>query len=309
MTNEASQFQSSSLAQFVQMVPAGGYIGCGDDLFALVTNIGSGVVTSSPADQPLNQTINTTTNMYEVLVKSVYNVEPLISLAAIPFLGNVPGLGQPITLIFTANRPFEHPGGLQATPIAQRSGGTVTPFARVSSDPAIAATPASVTWRSPGIFQQIQAAGQTVVNINVVNVQANYGPVLGAQTGGWVTTGLTVQPGQKVWLDTQAVGLWNNALMTVDANGIPIGNPNNLGNFYNIDYNLPNAMLIGYTGTPPNLGYSHPGMSISNDPRFIPSGDTLFNFPVNYPGPLSLACNDDQEADYGSQVVRIIITQ
>ena len=107
MANEASQFQSSGLAQFAQMAPDGGYIGCGDDLYAMATNIVSGVVTSSPADQPPTQAINTTANMYELSVKSTYSVQPLVSLAALPFLGSVPGLGQPAILTFTANRPIE----------------------------------------------------------------------------------------------------------------------------------------------------------------------------------------------------------
>src|ERR1700728_4503182 len=47
MANEAYQFQGTGLAQFVHMAPVGGYTGCGDDLFLLSTDIGSGAVTSS----------------------------------------------------------------------------------------------------------------------------------------------------------------------------------------------------------------------------------------------------------------------
>lgn len=93
MLNEAFQFQSSGLAKFVNMDPEGGYASCGGDLYLLATNIGSGAVTSSPADQPLTQAIDTKANMYELQVRSIYSVSPLVSLEAVPVLGNVPGLG------------------------------------------------------------------------------------------------------------------------------------------------------------------------------------------------------------------------
>jgi hypothetical protein len=311
MANEAYQFQSNGLAQFVQMVPEGGYTGCGDDLYVLVTDLASGTVTSSAADQPIGQTINTQTNMYEISVKSAYSVGPLVSLAAVPILQNIPGLGKPVTLCFSANRPVEHPGGLQsaANGTVVGSGGPVTPFNRIASNPASAGPATAITWRTPNIFGQIQQAGQTVVNINVVNVLANYGTTVGGQNGGWVNTGITVLPGQKVWLDTQAVGLWNDGVATTDANGLPASVTNPYGQQGTIDGDLPNGMLIGYTGSPPMFPCGHSSVGISGDPRFIPSGDTLLNYSITNSGAISLACNDNQLGDTGSQMVRIIITQ
>jgi hypothetical protein len=37
MANEAYQFQSNGLAQFVHIAPRGGYTGCGDDMYVLAT--------------------------------------------------------------------------------------------------------------------------------------------------------------------------------------------------------------------------------------------------------------------------------
>jgi hypothetical protein len=141
MANEAYQFQSTGLAKFVHLLPQGGYTGCGDDLYVLQTDIGSGTVTSSAADQPLALPIDTKAKMYEISVQSVYSVAPLISLAAVPGLGSVPGLGQPVTLTFTANRPVEHPGGLQAQPNGGVAGGAVTPFNRIAAVSGVAAPP------------------------------------------------------------------------------------------------------------------------------------------------------------------------
>ena len=199
------------------MIPAGGYTGCGNDLYVLATNIGSGSVTSSPPDQPLTQPINTTTGMYELQVKSVYTIEPQISLAALPLLGNIPGLGQAVTLNITANRPVEHPGGLQVASGGSASNGNVTPFPRVASNPATTVPPTNTTWRTPNIFQQIQNAGQTVVSINVFVVQGN--------NPNFTPAGVTITPGEKIWIDTQAIGVWNpepeNGTVDCDANGYP----------------------------------------------------------------------------------------
>jgi len=57
------------------------------------------------------------------------------------------------------------------------------------------------------------------------------------------------------------------------------------------------------------LPYGRTSGAISGDPHFIPSGVSLLNFPINYAGPISLACNDCQLNDVGSQEVRIIITR
>jgi hypothetical protein len=249
--------------------------------------------------------------MYELSVKSVYSASPLVNLAVVPVLGDIPGLGKPMEFVFTANRPVEHPGGWQSTPSVSSTGGGVVPFPRVASNPG-SSTPSNITWRTPNIFSLIQASGQTVLNVNVLIVQANYGPVLGAQSGGWVPTGITVQPGQKVWLDTQAVGMWGNPVLggNIDtANGSVADVNDNT----NIDYTLANMMLIGYTGNPPILPYGHQTGAISGDPHFIPSGNTLLNYPINYTGPISLACNDNQAVpgnpNSGAQMVRVIVTQ
>ena len=306
MANEATQFQSNGLARFVNMMPDGGYVGCGDDLYLLSTDIASGAVTSSMANQPLNQPIDTKANMYEISVQSTYMVSPLVTMAAMPVLQDVPGLGKPAVLTFVANRPVEHPGGLQPAGAGAVVGGApVTPFNRVASNPNVTGTPTNSTWRDPAIFKEIQAAGQTVVTVNVVQVYANYNQAANAPPGGWINTGIVVQPGQSVWLDTQATGQWNNAIVTSDANGAP--GETNYGS--SIDLSLQNAMLIGWAGAnPPILPYGH-STGAFNSPQFIPSGDTLLNFPINFSGPIWLACNDNQAGDWGSQMVRIIVTQ
>jgi Flp pilus assembly protein TadG len=309
MANEAFQFQSNGLAQFVHLIPEGGYTGCGDDLYVLATNIANGTVTSSPADQPLTQKVDTTTSMYEISVKSVYSVSPLVSLAAVPGLGSVPGLGKPVTLVFSANRPVEHPGGLVAAPVGSAAA-SVTPFARVAGNPSTTVPPGPSTWRTPDIFTRIRNAGRTIVSINVLEVPA-FLPNPAQPCNPWVQTGLTVLPGEQVWLDTQSQGTWgwNYQNLTFDANG----STNYVGS---IDGPAADMMLIGWVGgNPPQFPFagwsanSNPPICPQGGPNFIQSGDTLLNYPVNLPGPISLTCNDDTRGDWGYQSVRIVITR
>ncbi len=312
MVSEAYRFQSNGLARFVHMVPEGGYTGCGDDMYVLTTDLASGTVTSSEANQTVGSPVNTSAAMYELSIKSIYNVSPLVSLDAVPVLQNVPGIGKPATLTFIANRPVEHPGGLESSPQggvgSGGGGGNVNPFNRVSDNPNNMPPPSPITWRNPNIFQQIQNAGQTVVNVAVVNVQANYNQSAGAPPGGWVNTGVTLQAGQNVWLDTQATGNWgcpDGSPSGEDAKGTP-GTLNNYAS-YDLDYN--NMYLLGYIGTPPILPYGFSSGGTKGDPHFVPSGNFLLNYPVKFSGPLSMGCNDNQLDDFGSQMVRIIITQ
>ncbi len=39
MTNSAYQFQTTGLAKFVHLSPSGGYVGCGDDLYVVMTQL------------------------------------------------------------------------------------------------------------------------------------------------------------------------------------------------------------------------------------------------------------------------------
>jgi len=315
MFNEAGQFQMTGLAEFVRMVPSGGFTGCGDDLYMLATNIGSGVVTKSSADQPLTQTINTSSNMYELSVASSYSVTPLISLASVPGLGSVPGLSTPVTLSFTANRPLEHPGGFQTTSGSgstntSTSSGKVALFSRVATGLTTTATATNSTWRNPNIFTQISNAGQTVVSVSVLNVPADMGP---QGSPWWKNTALVIQAGQNVWIDTQATGTWGfvgndggNYNIGTDANGMTSGTyvPEL------VDANLPQFMLIGYIGNPPLMPYDHVNTEISGDPNFVPSGNYLLNYPsAGRSGSIWLTNNDNWQGDNGSQTVRVIITQ
>ena len=123
MVQEAAQFQYYGLAKYVNLKPQSGFMACGNDLYVLATNVSSGAIVKTGANQPFNEAINTQANMYEISVTSKYAVSPLISMERIPLLCSIPGLGYPFDLSFTANRPVEHPAGFYVDPQSANLGG------------------------------------------------------------------------------------------------------------------------------------------------------------------------------------------
>jgi hypothetical protein len=291
MVNEAYQFQSNGLAKFVNLAPDGGYTGCGADLYIIGTNVQTGAVTTSGANQTLTQAVDTTQNMYEASVKTTYDISPLVSFAAIPGMNTVPGLGMPVTLKCTANRPIEHPGGLEVTP-ASSTGSTVTPFSRIVAS--ASSTPQSglgSAWRNPNIFQMIQQAGQTVVATNVFTVQAsNSSPT---------SSGLTIGPGQKFYIDTQSVGQWatNSYALLSDANGT--------GTVYTNFSHAQQGMMFQSL---------YPGSlcgQVGNGSAFL-VGNSQLNYSPSGSGLLTMIHNESVSqytGDSGAQTVRVIVVQ
>ena len=181
MVTEADGFQSLGLAKFLNLTPNGGFTGCGNDLYVLATDTGSGTTTTSVADQPPAAPI-VSTDSYEMTVKSNYTLSPWINMSCIPILGLCPGLGQPANLSFAASRAVEHADGLQPSSGGSPTGGTggtgggssVTPFPRISTSggPGVPPTPGGNTWNTPDIYNRIQTAGQTVVSVSVMKIPA-----------------------------------------------------------------------------------------------------------------------------------------
>jgi hypothetical protein len=171
---------------------------------------------------------------------------------------------------------------LQSAPNNPPAAGGVVSFPRVPSS-VTTATASSTTWRRPNIYQQIQAAGQTVVSVNVLIVQAN--------NSNWTPALVFTKPGEKLWIDSQAIGLWNSQPGTqfFDANGDPANKA--LASIPT----LPPSSLAGKVGT--------------STPFLV--GDDLFNYPITTVGGLSMIMNDGANwtDNSGAQLVRVIVTQ
>ena len=113
----------------------------------------------------------------------------------------------------------------------------------------------------------------------------------------WTSAGVNVGNGQRIWVDTQSIGLW-------DAYPVGIYPPGDANRFYYI--------YPGYTyalDTAPNLS---PGALVgkvgTNTPFFV--GDVLVNYALSGTGPLSMIINDSYYPDNtGAQMVRVIVVQ
>jgi hypothetical protein len=303
MSSDATKFLQGDFAKFAHIEAAGGYHNCGIDLYTQVTNT-NGTINSVGPNTPVSPPVDLTDNVYEFAATCNYFVGPFISLGNIPGFGQIPGVGAPFRLVFRATRMVEHPAGLATTAggndSADSNGAAPSLFDRSvtpSGNTAAAAYNYYGEWRDPKIFDQIAAAGQTVVSINVVVIDASKP---------WQPSGVVINPRQIAWIDTNAVGAWQVAPTdsVLDANGY--------GGITNgISYMMRNSSaggLIAYNGSSPppvvpnNGGYSQPGLFLV--------GDTLTNYNLPNSGPLNFMINDNDLTDNsGTQVVRIIVTQ
>jgi hypothetical protein len=120
MQNIANQFMGNGFAAFAKLAPTGGYNNCGANLWVQQTAVASQKATMYGPNTGVPGSIDANANIYEYSVHARFNCGPLINLSAVPFIGGVPGLGPPATLLVCVNRAVEFPDGL----IASGSGGS-----------------------------------------------------------------------------------------------------------------------------------------------------------------------------------------
>lgn len=310
---DALASMSTGFANFLRLNPAGGYKNCGADLLIQATSFtggGTQLYGPLPANAPSN--VDATKNIYEYVVKTDFNVGPLISMARVPWIAAVPGLGRPFQISLTAARAAEFATGLAAASASKSKSANVlniNTFGNiVPAPPPAGPQPPNVGWRDPNIYAQIQAAGQTIVSQTVVTVVANQP---------WTNSNLPIGPGLQVWVDTRADGSWSGhpgVLPYTDANGLPSSMDSEVvGSGYALGDTLvyaaaPPCSLIGFVGNTPPLPPEYGG-GLST-PGLFASGDTMLNYAPTTSGPIWLRMNDNANSnDLGQQTVRVIITQ
>ena len=166
---------------------------------------------------------------------------------------------------------------------------------------------AKAGWRDPTIAAAIGAARQTVFAQKVLTVAAN---------APWVESGLSVSPGEHLWVDTRTDGRWSGNpryFPYSDANGLPV-----YPGQYRVDANAPVESLIGFIGsTPVNAPEVSVGTSARpggpggiTSPGFLAVGDRLRNFAPSASGPIWFRNNDNTNyySDVGHQIVKLILT-
>jgi hypothetical protein len=284
MEQTAQQFLKTGMADFARMKPIGGYSNCGAALYIDASNYRTNSLQSYGPNTPVPPPIDLSNFLYECRVNSSFEVGPTIDLSFLPGLGSVPGLGKPAILNMSASKQAEYPIGLEGA-AQQPSNGSVPPFDTTASPNAANSGPQDSGWNLPSVYDQIAAAGKTVVSTTVLQVQST--------NPNWTATTVNVGPGQTLWIDLRSNGQWANSTgaQLQNANGVPA-------------QNIPSWWWGAAPGTVP-MATAPPAMLIgkvgSSQPFEV--GSTYQNYAPGQNGQLSLIFNDNYYySDYGANV-------
>ena len=314
VVSSETSFLQTGLAKFAKITPTGGYQNCGVDLYTQVTTYGTSTPVLVGPNSPVPPPIDATNQLYEYAANGQFEIAPLIGMSGIPLVNQIPGLGQPVQMHFSAVKMVEHPQGLSFN--ANSNGGTYSgQLPLYSRTPIVTSgssnqTSNSPIWRTPDIFHQIANQGQTVVSTTVFVVHQDT-TLVGLP---WQSSGITVLPGQNVWMDSNAIGEWQMCGNQFDANGLPPATYDSVLPACYYDHRFNGNGLIGYLGTPPFFWDGHPAAN-QNDPNEFFVGNTLTNYHLPSSGVLNFMANTcmhypgGQNQSSGDQLVRIIITQ
>ncbi|MBZ0189796.1 MAG: hypothetical protein K8F91_26360, partial [Candidatus Obscuribacterales bacterium] len=118
----ANKLSTSGFGQFGKLQPAGGFNGCGVDLFATQENSNDGTTTTSGANSPLSLNPDVSNNIYSFDTVATFDVGPFVNMSAMPFIGDIPGVGKPARLTLSASRIIEHPESIADSGFGSQTG-------------------------------------------------------------------------------------------------------------------------------------------------------------------------------------------
>ena len=103
------------LGRFARLSPQGGLGGTGIDLYVHASNINNGQVKIYGPNAAVSDPIDSTANVYEYCARASFDVGPLVNLSFVPFVNQIPGVGRPFRLGYSAFRAAEFSDGLSGT--------------------------------------------------------------------------------------------------------------------------------------------------------------------------------------------------
>jgi hypothetical protein len=115
MQTTANNMMNTGFARFAKITPTAGfgYMNCGCNLYVVATDFNSKKSqTYGPLPANPVPSVDQTKYVYEYQTKVSYILYPFVNLGGIPFIGNVPGCGQPTTIQWTSQSSVEFPDGL-----------------------------------------------------------------------------------------------------------------------------------------------------------------------------------------------------
>ncbi len=279
----ADSFLNSNLGRFLKLQPAGGYKKSGVDLYLTITNFHTGKTETIGPNLPPQEQPDVLENVYEYTVQCIYKVGPFVTMESVPILSEVPGLGKPATLSFSACRAIEH---LQKFKLTSSQSAKSISFAGItngSSPPVGTTDPIGGDWNYPNIYQLIAVSGQVVVANDVL--------IVDAINEKWTVSTAFAGSGENVWVDSRSDGIWSNGSIPyvgLSADGAGMGDLND---------GLPSSGLEARAGDA-GVAYFAGKFKLN----FTPQGSGFVQFRFN-----------DQPGQYGNnlgrQIVRVIVTR
>ena len=296
--NEAKSLNQNPLIKFLKMNPVGGYQNCGSDLYIECSSFSQNSGTSIVGpNKPLSGAVDTSTNVYEFVSQSTYDVPPLLNLSFLPMMRTIPGIGAPARLSFQSHKLIEHPNGLVAAVIpGTLSGGTST----IDLDnpqglnvPGTLTDPFGSSWNNPMLYDKLDDLGLSVIDEAVLTISAD--------NPDWTHTAVTAMPGDTIYVDYHADGQWTvgeNA-QNCDADGC---------NAVTYDGSVQHVGWVqgSLGGTTYTFGKSLQGFLVSGSS----SGELLLaNYDNGGPGSTDPAVRQGYKKNKGVMDVRIVVVR
>lgn len=296
---------NSALCKFAKMIPVGGLINSGADLYVDATEVATGRVTTYGPNVPVPRAqVDPATTVYEYRVQSCFDVGPLLSMGSLPFFSYVPGLGTPARINVSSHRTADYADGVAgeaAGALALTSGShQTTPQTPLNGSGGGGAGDSPTVlgdWNYPEIYNKIYEAGQEVVAEDVLQVPA---------TSDWVGTSINAAAGESLWVDMRSEGLWSDSpgAAPYDADG----RSQTVSMQYVISHGLTGWTDNGNGTATKSFGAMLGRMGLSGTPFTL--GKLRTNFKPPGTGTFFLRIDDDDRADNtGIQTVRVVLTR
>ena len=109
----AKGLTSSGFGKFANLVPQGGYKGCGVDLYLIEINYASDTRQTFGPNTELPHAYDAS-KIYEFQARCNFRINPFLNLSGVPFIGSVPIVGKPSAMASNCCRNAEHPEGLSS---------------------------------------------------------------------------------------------------------------------------------------------------------------------------------------------------
>jgi len=97
---------------FAKLVPNGGYNNSGLNLWVNRTNVQNGQADVCGPNKYCPTPVDSASYVYEYSAHVRFNVGPFINLSGMPWIGTIPGLGRPVSVLYVSQKNAEFPDGI-----------------------------------------------------------------------------------------------------------------------------------------------------------------------------------------------------